>query len=56
MKCNKKYGKLGSGIPYVECNGELTFTRFYDNTQSVLFSKSMCNECNHTHTGIVWQR
>ena len=56
MKCEKKYGELGSGIAWEKCNGELDIERFYDNTKSVLFSKSVCCKCGNSHTGIIWQR
>ncbi len=56
MKCDKKFGKLGSGIPWVECGGELEINRFHDNTKSVLFSKTVCKKCNDERQGIIWQR
>ena len=56
MKCNKKYGELGSGIPWTECEGELTNSRHHDSTKSVLFGTSKCNKCGDTRTGILWQR
>ena len=56
MKCDKKFGELGSGIPWTECGGELTHSRDYDKSKSVLFGTSKCNKCGNTHTGILWQR
>ena len=56
MKCNKKYGELGSGIAWTECDGELTISRHHDKTGSVLYSTSICDKCSHEHTGIIWQR
>lgn len=56
MKCNKKYGELGSGIAWTKCDGELTISRHHDKTGSVLYSTSICDKCSHEHTGIIWQR
>jgi hypothetical protein len=56
MKCNKKFGELGSGIAWVECKGELIRTREHDKTGSVLFYKSDCKKSGNTRSGIVWQR
>lgn len=56
MLCDKKYGELGSGIAWETCMGELKINRFYDDTESVLFSKSVCTKCGQSHTGIIWQR
>ena len=58
MICNKKNGKLGSGVPWFRCLGEMDSERFYDNdkTKSVLFSKHTCKKCGNIEQGIIWQR
>ena len=56
MKCNKLFGKLGSGIPWKECGGELKRTRKFDSTGSVSLWKSECTKCGDCRNGIAWQR